>query len=55
MLNLLRNLWKDEQGQDIAEYALMLAVVLAIAIAGATLLGTNASARLQEAANSIGV
>jgi Flp pilus assembly pilin Flp len=35
MINMLTNLWKDESGQDAAEYALLLvliAVVLVLAI-----------------------
>jgi len=30
VLPLLRSLWSDDQGQDIAEYAVMLAVILVI-------------------------
>ena len=32
MVQLLRRLWSDEQGQDIAEYAVMLAVILVLVI-----------------------
>ena len=32
MAKLLRKLWKDESGQDIAEYAVMLAVILVIVV-----------------------
>jgi len=32
MLDLRLKLWKDEQGQDIAEYAVMLAVVLVLVV-----------------------
>ncbi len=32
MLQFFRNLWLDEQGQDIAEYAVMLAVILVLVI-----------------------
>jgi Flp pilus assembly pilin Flp len=41
--NLWRNLWKDEQGQDIAEYSVMLAVVLVIVVGTIRLIGSNAS------------
>jgi Flp pilus assembly pilin Flp len=40
---LLLKLWNDEQGQDIAEYAVMLAVVLVIVIGTVRLIGTNAN------------
>jgi len=33
MLDLPLKLWKDEQGQDIAEYAVMLAVILMLLLA----------------------
>jgi len=32
MNNSLRNLWSDENGQDVAEYSVMLAVVLVIVV-----------------------
>jgi Flp pilus assembly pilin Flp len=40
---IIRNLWKDEQGQDIAEYSVMLAVVLVIVVGTIRLIGSNAS------------
>ena len=41
MKNLLKRLWKEEEGQDLAEYALLL-VLLALAAVGA--LGAVAAA-----------
>lgn len=38
--NLVANLVKDEQGQDLIEYALLATFVSLVAVAGATLLGT---------------
>lgn len=38
-----RNLWSDEDGQDIAEYSVMLAVVLVIVVGTVHLIGSNAS------------
>ena len=32
MVNIVRNLWHEDQGQDIAEYAVMLAVILVIVV-----------------------
>src|SRR5579872_959267 len=39
--NILRNLWNDESGQDIAEYAVMLAVILVIVVGTIRLIGSN--------------
>ena len=33
MKNLLRRLWKDEQGQDLIEYALLVALIALAAVA----------------------
>ena len=32
MTHLLRTLWRHEEGQDIAEYAVMLAVILVLVV-----------------------
>lgn len=41
--SFLHRLWKDEQGQDIAEYAVMLAVILVIVVGTIRLIGGNAN------------
>jgi Flp pilus assembly pilin Flp len=46
-------LWRDEQGQDIAEYAVMLAVILVIVLGTVRLIGTNASIVFSNVASSI--
>jgi pilus assembly protein Flp/PilA len=38
--NLFTRLYRDEQGQDLIEYALLATFVSLVAIGGATLLGT---------------
>lgn len=43
MANFLQKLWKDEEGQDIAEYAVMLAVILVIVVGTIRLIGSNAN------------
>lgn len=43
-----------EEGQALAEYALILALVAVVAIGALTLLGTNVSSRLDQIANAIG-
>jgi Flp pilus assembly pilin Flp len=40
---LLQQLWNDESGQDIAEYAVMLAVILVIVVGTIRLIGSNAN------------
>ena len=53
MLARLRKLWLDEEGQDIAEYAVMLAVILVIVVATVRLIGGNANNVFSEVASSI--
>ena len=53
MRSLLENFWRDEQGQDIAEYAVMLAVILVIVVGTIRLIGTNANNVFSAAASSI--
>jgi len=43
MLNLPLYLWNDDSGQDIAEYAVMLAVILVVVIGTIRLVGSNAN------------
>jgi Flp pilus assembly pilin Flp len=49
----LRNLWVDDQGQDIAEYAVMLAVILVIVVGTIRLVGTNANNVFSSVASSV--
>jgi Flp pilus assembly pilin Flp len=43
MFVLVSKLWSDDRGQDIAEYAVMLAVILVIVVGTIRLIGSNAS------------
>lgn len=43
MRRFWRDVWLDEQGQDIAEYAVMLAVILVIVVGTVKLIGSNAN------------
>jgi Flp pilus assembly pilin Flp len=52
-MQLLRNLWQEEQGQDIAEYAVMLAVILVIVVGTIRLIGSNANNVFSSVASSI--
>lgn len=47
------NLWKDESGQDIAEYAVMLAVILVIVVGTIRLIGSNANNVFSQVGSSI--
>jgi len=53
MNHLLRTLWSDTKGQDIAEYAVMLAVILVIVVGTIRLIGSNANNVFSTAASSI--
>jgi Flp pilus assembly pilin Flp len=52
MQDLLSIIWSDE-GQDIAEYAVMLAVILVIVIGTIRLVGSNANNAFSTVASSI--
>jgi Flp pilus assembly pilin Flp len=43
VIQAIRRLWTEESGQDVAEYAVMLAVILVIVIGTVRLIGTNAN------------
>jgi Flp pilus assembly pilin Flp len=51
--SILRNLWNDQAGQDIAEYAVMLAVILVIVVGTVRLIGSNANNVFSNVASSI--
>jgi Flp pilus assembly pilin Flp len=53
MSSFLRRLWHDEEGQDIAEYAVMLAVILVIVVGTVRLIGSNANNVFSSVASSI--
>jgi pilus assembly protein Flp/PilA len=52
-MTLLRQLWSDESGQDIAEYAVMLAVILVIVVGTIRLIGTNANTVFSQVGSAI--
>jgi Flp pilus assembly pilin Flp len=53
MNHLLRKLWRDDEGQDIAEYAVMLAVILVLVVGTVRLIGSNANNAFSSAASSL--
>lgn len=53
MLTWARKFWKEDAGQDIAEYAVMLAVILVLVVGTVRLIGSNANNAFSAAASSI--
>jgi Flp pilus assembly pilin Flp len=53
MTKILRRLWQDDEAQDIAEYAVMLAVILVIVVGTIRLIGSNANNVFSQVASSI--
>ena len=53
MRNFLRILWLQDQGQDIAEYAVMLAVILVLVVGTIRLIGSNANNAFSNVASSL--
>lgn len=53
MSRFLHQLWAEEHGQDIAEYAVMLAVVLVIVVGTIRLIGANANNVFSSVSSSI--
>ena len=53
MADLAKLLWRNEEGQDIAEYAVMLAVILVIVIGTVRLIGGNANNVFSSVASQV--
>lgn len=53
MTQFLLQLWNDERGQDIAEYAVMLAVILVIVVGTVRLIGSNANSVFSQVGSAI--
>jgi Flp pilus assembly pilin Flp len=53
MRDFLRRIWREEEGQDIAEYAVMLAVILVLVVGTVKMIGSNANNVFSSAASSI--
>ena len=50
----VQRILQDEAGQDIAEYAVMLAVILLIVIGTVKLIGSNANSTFSNVASNLG-
>ncbi|HEY1656835.1 MAG TPA: hypothetical protein VGG14_00700 [Candidatus Sulfotelmatobacter sp.] len=53
MKKFISRFWTDEQGQDVAEYSIMLAVILVIVVGTVRLIGSNATNVFSNVASSI--
>jgi Flp pilus assembly pilin Flp len=52
-MGAVHKLWRGEAGQDIAEYAIMLAVILAIAVGTIRLIGSHADNVFSSVASAV--
>jgi Flp pilus assembly pilin Flp len=53
LLTTLQRLWSDDAGQDVAEYAVMLAVILVIVVGTIKIIGGKSNNVFSEVASSI--
>ena len=53
MTTLSQRLWSSDEGQDIAEYAVMLAVILVLVVGTVRLIGSNANNAFSNVASAI--
>jgi Flp pilus assembly pilin Flp len=53
MSEFVNRLWSEDKGQDIAEYAVMLAVILVLVVGTIRLIGSNANNAFSNVASSI--
>ncbi len=52
-MKMLKKFFKDESGQGLVEYALIIALIVVVAIVAVRTLGTNINTRLDNAATEI--
>ena len=52
-MGAVHELWRGEAGQDIAEYAIMLSVILAIAVGTVRLIGSSANNVFSSVASAV--
>jgi Flp pilus assembly pilin Flp len=53
MFSLISPLWFEDNGQDIAEYAVMLAAILVLVVGTIRLVGSNANNAFSSVASSL--
>ena len=54
VIKTIRQLWAEDSGQDVAEYAVMLAVILVIVIGTVKLIGGNANNVFSQVGSEMG-
>jgi Flp pilus assembly pilin Flp len=52
-MSSLRKLWSEDSGQDIAEYAVMVAAILIIVVGTVRLIGTNSNTVFSNVTSTI--
>jgi Flp pilus assembly pilin Flp len=52
-MSMLNQLWRNDDGQDIAEYAVLLAVILVVVVGTIRLVGSNSNTVFSQAASSL--
>jgi Flp pilus assembly pilin Flp len=53
MAEFVRRIWSEDAGQDIAEYAVMLAVILVLVVGTIRLIGSNANNAFSNVASTM--
>jgi Flp pilus assembly pilin Flp len=51
--DFIHKVWSEDQGQDVAEYAVMMAVILVIVVGTVRLIGANASSVFSNVGSAI--
>jgi len=54
MMNLVKRLWKEEEGQGMVEYGLIIALISVVAITLLTDIGTNLKTKFTDVKNALG-
>jgi pilus assembly protein Flp/PilA len=54
LVNLVKSFVRNEEGQDLLEYALLVALIALVAVGAVTLAGTNVSVIFNRIATAIG-
>jgi Flp pilus assembly pilin Flp len=53
MVHFVKRIWAEDTGQDIAEYAVMLAVILVLVVGTIRLIGTRSNSAFSNVASAI--
>jgi Flp pilus assembly pilin Flp len=53
LTQIAQSLWRQDEGQDLLEYALLITLIAIVAIGGVTLAGTNVAAVFTNIAAAI--